>query len=131
MQVNVCVCGFFFFQAEDGIRDYKVTGVQTCALPISGTYRGPDGKLIKVAPLSDEDKLTLARWIDIGCPIDREYDPKQRGQGWLLDEGRPTLTLSYPQSGTSKEPLTRILIGMHDYGTCLDLAAFSVTADFT
>src|SRR5256885_7202181 len=28
---------FFFFQAEDGIRDYKVTGVQTCALPI---YKG-------------------------------------------------------------------------------------------
>src|SRR5256885_12689663 len=26
---------FFFFQAEDGIRYYKVTGVQTCALPIS------------------------------------------------------------------------------------------------
>ena len=25
----------FFFQAEDGIRDYDVTGVQTCALPIS------------------------------------------------------------------------------------------------
>src|SRR5688500_20371675 len=25
-----------FFQAEDGIRDYKVTGVQTCALPIFG-----------------------------------------------------------------------------------------------
>src|SRR6266850_4846554 len=31
----VCVF-FFFFQAEDGIRDYKVTGVQTCALPICG-----------------------------------------------------------------------------------------------
>src|SRR5437773_4093768 len=28
---------FFFFQAEDGIRDRDVTGVQTCALPISGT----------------------------------------------------------------------------------------------
>src|SRR5207253_3695857 len=27
---------FFFFQAEDGIRDGHVTGVQTCALPISG-----------------------------------------------------------------------------------------------
>ena len=26
---------FFFFQAEDGIRDTSVTGVQTCALPIS------------------------------------------------------------------------------------------------
>src|SRR2546426_7984566 len=37
---------FFFFQAEDGIRDYKVTGVQTCALPISFLPRvardGPD-----------------------------------------------------------------------------------------
>src|SRR2546426_5843709 len=30
-----CSIVFFFFQAEDGIRDYKVTGVQTCALPIS------------------------------------------------------------------------------------------------
>src|SRR3712207_7957109 len=29
------VCFFFFFQAEDGIRDIGVTGVQTCALPIS------------------------------------------------------------------------------------------------
>src|SRR5256885_11275077 len=28
----------FFFQAEDGIRDYKVTGVQTCALPIFGFF---------------------------------------------------------------------------------------------
>src|SRR5437879_8811127 len=29
---------FFFFQAEDGIRDTSVTGVQTCALPISGAH---------------------------------------------------------------------------------------------
>src|SRR2546429_2923079 len=32
---GVCSClSFFFFQAEDGIRDVAVTGVQTCALPI-------------------------------------------------------------------------------------------------
>src|SRR3989454_6054808 len=31
---NFVIFFFFFFQAEDGIRDYKVTGVQTCALPI-------------------------------------------------------------------------------------------------
>src|SRR6266699_5174414 len=29
------MCRFFFFQAEDGIRDADVTGIQTCALPIS------------------------------------------------------------------------------------------------
>src|SRR6266536_4119822 len=32
---------FFFFQAEDGIRDPLVTGVQTCALPISRPYLPP------------------------------------------------------------------------------------------
>src|SRR5205823_11293031 len=32
---------FFFFQAEDGIRDKLVTGVQTCALPISKTSFSP------------------------------------------------------------------------------------------
>src|SRR2546422_510633 len=32
-------CFFFFFQAEDGIRDVAVTGVQTCALPISRPLR--------------------------------------------------------------------------------------------
>src|SRR6266404_6696466 len=37
---------FFFFQAEDGIRDKLVTGVQTCALPISD-----DGKTISDAAL--------------------------------------------------------------------------------
>src|SRR5207302_3417386 len=31
---------FFFFQAEDGIRDFHVTGVQTCALPIFHRYIG-------------------------------------------------------------------------------------------
>src|SRR5205809_3888376 len=36
------VCCFFFFQAEDGIRDVAVTGVQTCALPISGYTCGND-----------------------------------------------------------------------------------------
>src|SRR5690606_41007166 len=36
---------FFFFQAEDGIRDFHVTGVQTCALPIS---EKPDHSLLRV-----------------------------------------------------------------------------------
>src|SRR2546430_5482087 len=38
--VDLCMCCFcFFFQAEDGIRDLTVTGVQTCALPISRVAR--------------------------------------------------------------------------------------------
>src|SRR5215204_714067 len=40
-----CVYPFFFFQAEDGIRDHCVTGVQTCALPILD--KAADGHKIK------------------------------------------------------------------------------------
>jgi hypothetical protein len=91
---------------------------------VAGTAKDLDGQPVKVAPLSDEDKLTLARWIDIGCPIDRDAE-----RGWFLDEGRPTLTLTYPEPGANAR-LDRILIGMHDYGSGLDLATFKVTADF-
>src|SRR2546425_1551444 len=42
-------CFFFFFQAEDGIRDKLVTGVQTCALPIS-TYIQEPPFFIDLAP---------------------------------------------------------------------------------
>src|SRR5690606_40375525 len=34
-----CTTSAFFFQAEDGIRDFHVTGVQTCALPILRFYK--------------------------------------------------------------------------------------------
>src|SRR5207302_8278012 len=40
--VTVIILFFFFFQAEDGIRDFHVTGVQTCALPISNTTSAPE-----------------------------------------------------------------------------------------
>src|SRR2546430_6755472 len=40
---------FFFFQAEDGIRDLTVTGVQTCALPISLARRLPGQDKAQVA----------------------------------------------------------------------------------
>src|SRR2546427_8629223 len=40
---NRCLSSFFFFQAEDGIRDLTVTGVQTCALPIYEGLRPREG----------------------------------------------------------------------------------------
>src|SRR5690606_40325358 len=43
---------FFFFQAEDGIRDFHVSGVQTCALPISrrGRWRPPGSPEAALVP---------------------------------------------------------------------------------
>src|SRR3989442_8275941 len=49
---------FFFFQAEDGIRDADVTGVQTCALPIYGPNSFSHRICQHIAQLS---KIQLAR----------------------------------------------------------------------
>src|SRR5690606_40095317 len=43
---------FFFFQAEDGIRDFHVTGVQTCALPISSRSSRPSRPATPTGPPS-------------------------------------------------------------------------------
>ena len=47
----------------------------------------------------------------------------------MQDDNRPTLTLTSPRPGVNA-PLTRILVGMHDYDTGLDMDSFRVVADF-
>src|SRR3989454_1314395 len=54
---------FFFFQAEDGIRDYKVTGVQTCALPIS---LGVVVAMVSGCRGPPQDVNSRARWVRTG-----------------------------------------------------------------
>jgi len=86
----------------------------------------------KVQPLTDADRRTLVRWIDLGCPIDYDFDstnPDRRGFGWACDDKRPTLTLTNPQRKVSAR-LSKITIGMHDYYSGLDLDSFTVKADF-
>src|SRR5256884_4806462 len=62
--------GFFFFQAEDGIRDVAVTGVQTCALPISCTARIPARPISTTAPRAPgaEEKESLI-WVAISSRL--------------------------------------------------------------
>src|SRR3712207_9175726 len=53
----------FFFQAEDGIRDIGVTGVQTCALPISDALTAPDETPTRpaaAAPSAEDDRAHAA-----------------------------------------------------------------------
>src|SRR5690606_40139351 len=65
----------FFFQAEDGIRDFHVTGVQTCALPISST-------LFHLIQRAGEKK----QWkhvVTIGRRLEQLYALKKKWDGWL------------------------------------------------
>src|SRR3989440_2547819 len=59
-----CCSVFFFFQAEDGIRDLIVTGVQTCALPISELVDHERGQRLALDVLrDDQERLARARHL--------------------------------------------------------------------
>src|SRR5690606_39702462 len=58
---------FFFFQAEDGIRDFHVTGVQTCALPIFG--EGPSRVLVSTPPAAADQVLAAARSAGVPAAV--------------------------------------------------------------
>src|SRR5690606_40963111 len=66
-----CVVRFFFFQAEDGIRDFHVTGVQTCALPICATDAAANRKLMASDTLATmADQLYGYGKEAAGAPLD-------------------------------------------------------------
>src|SRR5256884_7708464 len=58
--MNICAV-FFFFQAEDGIRDVAVTGVQTCALPIL---------FVETSPVSESTRGVIAVLSAFGLPTE-------------------------------------------------------------
>src|SRR2546430_3104904 len=66
-QMSCALCVFFFFQAEDGIRDLTVTGVQTCALPISCSCATPYS----------------SKYLAIYCAAVR-VSPSPESWGWLF-----------------------------------------------
>lgn len=78
--------------------------------------------------LTETEKLTIARWIDLGCPINRN-DKGHQDRGWFLDELRPTLALSIPRAGKNSK-VDQITIGMHDYYSGLVEESLHVEANF-
>src|SRR2546426_2781566 len=56
---------FFFFQAEDGIRDYKVTGVQTCALPILVDHAARHDELVVAADEREQLAAVAPEHIEV------------------------------------------------------------------
>src|SRR5262249_58308090 len=81
----LCVVFFFFFQAEDGIRDWSVTGVQTCALPI---YRVPEevgiiGSQIRDAIVSQFIAYSgLAKFVIQSRSEERRVGKECRSRWW-------------------------------------------------
>jgi hypothetical protein len=100
---------------------------------VAGTYTDAGGRAVKVEPVTDEDRRTILRWIDLGCPIDldalKDRPAGARPYGWFCDDNRPVIALASPAAGENG-PVSRILVGLHDYYTGLAGDTFRVVADF-
>src|SRR5207237_7739276 len=83
---------FFFFQAEDGIRDSSVTGVQTCALPIYTITIDPQGTATGSATLTLYDvppdvtgSLAIGgppQPVSVGTPGQNRSEERRVGKEW-------------------------------------------------
>lgn len=78
-------------------------------------------------PLTDEEKLTFVRWIDLGAPV----DTGNSDYGWLMDDLRPALTVSAPRAGINPETITHLRFAYADANSGIAAGSLSVTADFS
>ncbi|HLH53284.1 MAG TPA: hypothetical protein VKY92_06680 [Verrucomicrobiae bacterium] len=103
------------------------TDPNTADLDYTGSIMPPPNS--GVPPLTEDEKITFGRWIDLGCPINTASGDDAT-YGWFLDEIRPTLTISSPRQNQNTQPLTELRIGVADADSGLNTSSLSVTADF-
>src|SRR5207249_7477199 len=95
---------FFFFQAEDGIRDRNVTGVQTCALPIFTC--DPVGGLVQIPciernavgatkAINASPCIASEQWRSLACVDECRSEERRVGKecrsGWALDHEKKNM----------------------------------------
>ena len=97
-------------------------------LDFTGTIMPPPG----TAPaLSQDEKMLIARWIDLGCPIDNGVTGGNGAFGWFQDDLRPTVTVSSPRPGYNPDPVNELAFGLADATSGVDLSTLSVSATFS
>src|SRR5438034_10739525 len=118
--------GFFFFQAEDGIRDHCVTGVQTCALPISRRREAParGGRLRRRAARASGGMVPSAAMDAYRAVVDkrdqRAFLPKP-----LPDESLRRILQAGRMAGSSKNSEPNRLVVVRDRERLRALAGLS------
>jgi len=105
----------------------KNGSINEADLDYKGTIMPPPDSGVK--PLTEEQKMTIVRWIDLGCPINTSQGTDDEDFGWFLDDLRPTLTVSSPRPGENPGPLGVLRVGVADAYTGIQQDSLSVTAD--
>src|SRR5205807_3767651 len=119
IDVYLCSFFFFFFQAEDGIRDYKVTGVQTCALPIFGGAQNVQHIIgADVVVIRDVDDAAVG-WVDGHrniAPGALEAENALEVEFDVLDDADAGLAVRWVDQGLKllRTAATRVVADDHD-----------------
>ena len=107
---------FFFFQAEDGIRDYDVTGVQTCALPISFdshfVKRGRFSRLFQAVAMNPVC-LGIGLGEDTGLLITEGHKMEAIGSGLVIIVDGKNIRYTNVASIDDKEPISIENLSVH------------------
>jgi hypothetical protein len=96
-------------------------------LDYTGTIMPPPGS--GVPPLTEDEKMLFARWIDLGAPVDAS-SAALKPFGWFNDEQKPTLHVSLPAAGMQTGAVSELRFSAFDNYAGLDRASLSVTANF-
>lgn len=100
--------------------------VNAADLDFTGSIMPPPGG----APaLTEDEKRTIARWVDLGCPLDTGALDGHPTLGWFGDDQRPCLTVSSPRAGANAAPVTAIRVGAADGNSGVDPTSLSIRAD--
>lgn len=92
-------------------------------LDYTGDVMPPPGS--SVPPLTFDEKLTFARWIDLGCPINAGTGSNV-DFGWFVDDVRPTLTVSSPRPGANTAAVSVLRVGLADAASGVDFPTLSI-----
>lgn len=104
------------------------TDLSSVDLDFTGTRMPPAGRAVPA--LTEGEKINLARWIDLGRPIDTGLRTSNAGVGWWLDDNRPTVEVSSPRAGYNAAPVSVVRVGLADAASGVSLTSLSITADF-
>src|SRR5438067_8367846 len=106
---------YFFFQAEDGIRDRNVTGVQTCALPISSpahritsaaVWRGQSGRRFTLSQSASQHRLGRPHWPSPVNPFQQHRELRRRQHRHALFGAWPYEAAAFQPLGEQTQPVT-------------------------
>jgi hypothetical protein len=117
-------------ESTPGVASTLPSGAQInqADLDYTGTIMPPPGS--GVPDLTWDEKLTFARWIDLGCPINTS-DGRITAYGWFLDDLRPTFTMSSPRPNENLGLLAEIRVGAADAHSGINQSSLSIKADFS